>query len=106
MVDVLRSPQYHSEIGAARDALPGKRSGLARELRSFAEDLAGRPDRDELTLAEEQLLARELDDAVAIVLPQVRDRLRAELTLRVESLPLHARMALLRARQRREMGFE
>jgi hypothetical protein len=105
MVDVLRSPR-HSGIGAARDLAPGPRSGLARELRSLAEDLAGRPDRDELSLDEEHLLARQLDDAVAIVLPQVRALLEAELTLRVESLPLHARMALLHARQRREMGIE
>ncbi len=105
MVDVLRSP-HHPVIGDARHGLPGQRSGLARELRSLAEDLAGRPDRDELTIDEELLLARELDDAVAILLSQVWAKLEAELALRVESLPLHARMALLRARQRREIGCE
>lgn len=105
MVDALRSP-HHPSIGAARDGLPGQRSGLALELRSLAQDLAGRPDRDELTLEEEYLLARELDDAVAVVLPRVWAQIDAELTLRVESLPLHARMALLRARQRRQLGVE
>jgi len=104
MIDV-RVPR-HPGSGASRTVSSGEWSGLAIELRVLAGDLAGRPDRDELTLDEEDLLDRELDEAVSVVLPRVWTQLEAELGPRVEGLPLHARMALLRARQRRQLGVE
>ena len=66
--------------------------------------MAGRVDRDELTFAEEILLADALEAAVAAVLPQVVEALDDALTPRVESLPLHARLVLSRARGRHEYG--
>ena len=69
-----------------------------------AADTAGRVDRDELTFAEEILLADALEAAVAAVLPQIVDALDDALTPRLESLPLHARLTLARARGRNEYG--
>ena len=82
------------------------RSRLALELRVAAQDLAGRVDRDELSLDEEIGLYDALDAAVEAVLPQVIEALDEALTPRLEALPLRARLTLARARRRLELGIE
>jgi hypothetical protein len=86
--------------------IAGSRSRLAFELRAAAEDLAGRVDRDELTLDEELRLSDALDEVVDTVLPEIMQALDEVMTPRLEALPLHARLALARARDRRELGLE
>lgn len=105
MIDVLRPPNRPA-VAAAGSPRPCQRSSLALELLVLAEDIAGRPDRDELTAAEEAVLAEVLDEAVAAILPRVCMELEAELGPRIESLPLHARMALVNARQRQLFGLD
>lgn len=89
----------------ASGAAAGSRSRLALELRVLAEDMAGRVDRDELTRDEEAALAEVLEAAVDAVMPQIAGALDDALTARLESLPLHARLALVRARGRQEFGL-
>ena len=89
----------------ASTAAAGSRSRLALELRVVAADMAGQVDRNELTFAEECALADALEAAVAEVLPQVVDALDDALTPRLETLPLHARLTLSRARARNEYGI-
>jgi hypothetical protein len=84
----------------------GSRSRLALELRGVAEDMAGRVDRDELTFDEELRLSEALDEVVDAVLPAIMEALDEVMTPRLEALPLHARLALARARDRRELGLE
>jgi hypothetical protein len=84
----------------------GPRSRLEMELRAVAEDLAGCPDRDELTLDEEILVAEALDEAVAAAIPAVREVLDRELTPRIEALPIGTRLTLARARRRLEFGVD
>ena len=104
MINVESSPtQTFRSMTTSRTAA-GSRSRLALELRVVAADTAGRVDRDELTFAEEILLADALEAAVAAVLPQIVDALDDALTPRLESLPLHARLTLARARGRNEYG--
>ena len=105
MVQVLR-PALQAIPVTVRRSVSGTRSRLALELRVVAEDLAGRVDRDELTLDEEFRLNDALDDAVESVLPQVLDLIEQALSPRVEALPLHARLTLTRARGRREYGLD
>ena len=64
MVQVLRTACSAVFAEAAPLTVPETRSRLALELRAAAEDLAGRVDRDELTLDEEIRLAAALDAAV------------------------------------------
>jgi hypothetical protein len=104
MVQVLR-PALHAIPITASVPVKGIRTKLALELRVVAEELAGRVDRDELTFEEEARLNDVLDQAVEAVLPQVLDLLDGVLTPGVESLPLHARLTLTRARGRLEYGF-
>jgi len=105
MVQVLR-PALQAVPVRVHSSVTGTRSRLAFELRVVAEDLAGRVDRDELTLEEEIHLNDALDDAVESVLPQVLELLEVALSPRVEALPLHARLTLVRARGRREYGLD
>lgn len=105
MVQVLR-PALQPAPVTVRPAGSGTRSRLALELRVVAEDLAGRVDRDELTFDEELRLSDALDDAVESVVPQVLEMLELALTPRVEALPLHTRLTLVRARGRREYGHD
>jgi hypothetical protein len=106
MVDVLH-PLHHPVEPVVGPALPVRGgSRLAAELRDLAEDMAGRIDRDELTLDEEELLADVIDEAVATVLPAITQALEDALTPRLESLPLHARMTLAGARRRRQFGID
>jgi hypothetical protein len=86
--------------------VPDTRTRLALEVRVAAEDLAGRVDRDELTLDEEIRLSEAIDFAVEAVLPLVIHVLDDVLTPRLEALPLHARLTLARARRRREFGLD
>lgn len=106
MIEMLRARQGPMESAATSPAHAGQRSSLALELRALAEDMAGRPDRDELTTVEEDALAGVIDAAVAAILPRVGEQLEAELMPRIESMPLHARMALVNARQRRLFGLD
>jgi hypothetical protein len=105
MVQVLR-PALQAVPVTVGPTVTRPRSRLALELRVVAEDLAGRVDRDELTFDEEMRFSDALDEAVESVLPQVLEMLEVALTPRVESLPLHARLTLARARGRVEYGLD
>ncbi len=104
MIDVKSPPTQTFRSTTSSSACAGSRSRLALELRLVAEGMAGRVDRGELTLIEEAILADAIEAAVAAVLPQVVDALDGSLTPRLESLPLHARLTLARARGRNEFG--
>lgn len=104
MVEALRPPLHAIPISVPQPC--GTRCRLALQLRTMAEDLAGRVDRDELTFDEEARLSDLLDDAVDAILPQVVELLEESLTPRVEALPLHVRVTLSRARGRREYGLD
>ncbi len=104
MIDLESPPTLTLRSATESSATAGSRSRLALELRAIAADMAGRVDRDELTFAEEIVLADALEAAVATVLPQVVEVLDDALTPRIESLPLHARLVLARARGRHEYG--
>ncbi len=104
MVQVLRPALQPASLRAMTVA--GSRTRLALELRVAAEDLAGRLDRDELTMDEEVRLSDALDEAVDAVLPDIFELLDVALTPRLEALPLHARLTLTRARGRREYGID
>jgi hypothetical protein len=95
--------------------LPGWRA--AGELREIAYDLVGRPEHDEVSPDERERLALEVDEAVAAVLAAdapgsdaslrgLAARLAAELSSRVESLPVHLRVALANARRRNLLGVD
>jgi hypothetical protein len=106
MVQLLHAAYPAAVTGATPLTVPATRTRLSLELRLAAEDLAGRVDRDELSLDEELRLAEALDAAVEAVLPQILEALDEALTPRMEALPLRARLILARARGRRELGFE
>jgi len=105
MIDMNCPPTQTFRSATRSSAAAGSRSRLALELRVVAQDMAGRVDRDELTFAEETVLADALEAAVTAVLPQIVDALDDALTPRLESLPLHARLTLARARGRNEYGL-
>jgi hypothetical protein len=105
MINLKPPPTQTFRSATTSSATAGSRSRLALELRIVAADMAGRVDRDELTFAEESLLEDAVEAAVAAVLPQVVDALDDALTPRLESLPLHARLTLSRARGRNEYGI-
>ena len=84
----------------------GQLTRLELELREMADDLAGRLDRDELSRADEELIAEAIDAAVIAALPVVFEVLDRELTPRLEALPLKTRLTLARARRRREYGLD
>lgn len=105
MIHLKPPPTQTFRSATASSATAGSRSRLALELRVVAADMAGRVDRSELTITEELLLADALEAAVAAVLPQVVEALDDALTPRLESLPLHARLTLARARGRSEYGL-
>jgi hypothetical protein len=104
MIQVLR-PALQATPATVHTSVSGTHARLSLELRGVAEDLAGRVDRDELTVDEELRLSDALDDAVEAVLPQVLALLEVSISPRVEALPLHARLTLVRARGRREYGL-
>ncbi len=106
MIDVIRPSAPPDGLGANTTHRPGPRSTLALDLRELAGDMVGRLDRDELPLEEEDALSDLLDEAVAAVLPRVALLLEAELAPRVEALPVHARVTLAGARQRRAFGLD
>jgi hypothetical protein len=105
MIDMNCTPTQTFRSATRASASAGSRSRLALELRVVAQDMAGRVDRDELTFDEETVLADALEAAVTAVLPQIVDALDDALTPRLESLPLHARLTLARARGRNEYGL-
>jgi len=105
MVQVLRPALQAIPITVCTPA-SGPRTRLAQELRVVAADLAGRVDRDELTLDEELRLNSAVDDAVESVLPEVLELLELALTPRIEALPLRTRLTLSRARSRHEFGLD
>lgn len=105
MIDAHGPPTSRFQSAAASGVAAGSRVRLAFELRVIAGDLAGRVDRDELTRDEEAEMADVIDEAVDAVMPRVLDALDDALTPRLESLPLHARLTLARARGRREFGL-
>jgi hypothetical protein len=105
MLDTLRAgrpPQTRTTTRVVR----GRRSRLELELRSLADDMAGRLDRDELSREDEELVTDALDEAVAAALPAILEELDRELTPRLESLPLSTRLVLARARRRLEFGLD
>jgi hypothetical protein len=105
MVDTLHPPPSTHATPAAMGVF-GPESCMARELRELARDLAGRLDRDAVPSPEERALEEALEAAVAVVLPRIVTLLDAELTPRIETLPLHTRIALVDSRQRRDLGFD
>jgi hypothetical protein len=105
MIDMNCPPAQTFRSATRSSATAGSRSRLALELRVVAQDMAGRVDRDELSFDEETVLADALEAAVTAVLPQIVDALDDALTPRLESLPLHARLTLARARGRNEYGL-
>ena len=105
MIDVLRRPPRGGRI-AIDVGQPGCRPLLALELRALAEDLAGRVDRDALTGDEEELFAEVVEAAAAAAVQRVIEVVDAELTPRLEALPLHARLALADARRREQLGLD
>jgi hypothetical protein len=106
MIDLVHPPGLEAVPARPDSTELGPCPCLAHELYELAGDLAGRPDRDELSRDEERRLGQELDEAVAAVLPYVIDALEAELRPRIETLPPHTRVALVRARERRALGLE
>lgn len=106
MVQVLHQALRPVATGAAHASVPEIGFRLSMELRVAAEDLAGRVDRDELTIDEEIRLGEALDAAVGAVLPLIIDVLDDALTPRLEALPLHTRLTLARVRKRQELGFD
>ncbi len=97
----------HTTIAnVATHGVRGPRTRLELELRDMADDLTGRPDRDELSRDEEERIAEAIDAAVAAALPAVLEALDRELTPRLEALPLHARLTLARTRRRRDYGLD
>jgi hypothetical protein len=102
----MMRPTLDAVPTAAVLTVPGCRSRLALELRAAAEDLAGHVDRDELTFDEELRLSDALDEVVEAVLPEIVQALDEVMTPRLEALPLHARLVLARARDRRELGLD
>jgi len=101
-----RPPTVHSRAAPSVLHVPGPSSCLSRDLRDIARSLAGRLDRDAIQETEERALDEALDATVAAVLPQVVTTLDAELTPRLEALPLHTRLALLDARRRCDLGLD
>jgi hypothetical protein len=91
-------------LPAVGEASPAVRTRLAFELRTIALDLAGVPDRDELSRQDEDDLEAAIESAVSVALPSVIALLDEALTPRLEALPLHARLTLVRARERRDFG--
>jgi hypothetical protein len=79
---------------------------LREELHDLAWDLVGRPERDELAPADRQRLQAEVDIAVEQVLATTITDLRADLTDRVEALPVSIRVPLANVRRRRDLGFD
>jgi hypothetical protein len=82
------------------------RGCMARELLELARDLAGRLDRDAVGGPEEAAIDEALEATVTTVLPRIVRMLDAELTPRLEALPLRARLALADARRVRAMGLD
>ncbi len=105
MVDGYRAIPVHSRTALlTRAGAPD--TCMARELLDMAHDLAGRLDRDALDEASELAIDEALEATVAAVLPRIVDVLDAELTPRLEALPLRTRMVLADARRLRELGLD
>ncbi len=101
-----RPPAGPSRAAPSNLRVPGPSSCLSRDLRDIARSLAGRLDRDAIEETEERALDEALDAAVTAVLPKIMTALDAELTPRLEALPLHTRLALLDARRRCDLGLD
>jgi hypothetical protein len=117
MVDVIHA---HPRQPAGRPstaptlALPAGHAVL--ELREVAHDLVGRPEHDELSADERARLDLAIREAVGAVMAQspsaapgaatITERLTAELSPRVEALPVHLRVALANARRRALLGVD
>ncbi len=112
MIDTMRSlrPMVGQSSAQLRPAIvvpvivDGAR--LERELRVLAADMAGRLDRDELSRSDESLVEEAIEAAVLAALPVVLEIMDRELTPRLESLPLGARLTLARARTRSDFGLD
>jgi hypothetical protein len=104
MVDTFHPPPFTTRVRPT--AATGPQGCMARELRELARDLAGRLDRDAVARDEERAIDEALEATVTAVLPRIVGVLDAELTPRLEALPLHTRLALADARRLRELGFD
>ncbi len=96
----VRDARTTIAIGIGSDAC------MARELLDLARGLAGHLDRDAVDEASERAIDEALEAAVAAVLPQIVDVLDAELTPRLEALPLRTRMVLANSRRMRDLGLD
>jgi hypothetical protein len=105
MVDTYRPIPAH-DTTAVDPVRRGPDACMARELLDMARDLAGRLDRDAVDEAAERAIDEALDATVAAVLPRIIGVLDAELTPRLEALPLRTRIALADARRLRDLGLD
>jgi hypothetical protein len=117
MVDVIHAhPRQPNARPSTAPTLPLPVGGAVLELREIAHDLVGRPELDELAADERARLELEIREAVGAVMarPQsavtdggtIAERLTAELSPRVEALPVHLRVALANARRRALLGVD
>jgi hypothetical protein len=117
MVDVIHAhPRQPDARTSTAATLPLPVGSAALELRDVAHDLVGRPELDELSADERVRLELEIREAVgaAMALPPsaardggtIVERLTAELSPRVEALPVHLRVALANARRRALLGVD
>lgn len=112
MIDTLRLVRPPGAPAAPDGCSPGdvraivEGARLERELRELAADMAGRLDRDEISRLDEDLLEEAIEAAVLAALPLVLEIMDRELTPRLESLPLAARLTLARARRRCDFGLD
>ena len=117
MVDVIHAhPRQPDARPSTAPTLPLPVGRAILELREVAHDLVGRPEHDELTADERARLDLEIRQAVAVVTARnqvgatghltIAERLTAELSPRVEALPVHLRVALANARRRALLGVD
>ncbi len=117
MVDVIHAhPRQPDARPSTAPTLPLPVGRAILELREVAHDLVGRPEHDELSADERARLELEIREAVGAVMAQppcaapgaatIAGRLTAELSPRVEALPVHLRVALANARRRALLGVD
>jgi hypothetical protein len=117
MVDVIHAhPRQPDARPSTAATLPLPVGRAVLELRDVAHDLVGRPELDELSADERARLELEIRGAVGAVMAvsssaardggTIAERLTAELSPRVEALPVHLRVALANARRRALLGVD
>ncbi|OGO57817.1 MAG: hypothetical protein A2V85_11290 [Chloroflexi bacterium RBG_16_72_14] len=117
MVDVIHAhPRQPDARPSIARSLPLSVGRAVLELREVAHDLVGRPEHDELSADERARLELEIREAVGAVMAHpasaptgaatIAQRLTAELSPRVEALPVHLRVALANARRRALLGVD